>query len=145
MGLKIMSLRANLLFVLFGLSLFIFAQTKNGDKKLLQGKWVFEEAYTEHVNLNRTLYLDLYNSYVEIYPEIEISQDKIILLDNEYGKLHKVNYEVSGNYLGFDFSLGKAFIAEWTIFEDKLYMEQSVIYPEGGSKEITVLLTYKRK
>lgn len=138
-----MHLKAYLLFMLFSLSLFTFGQTRNDDKKLLQGKWVFEDASTH--NLNRAMSFDLYNSYIEIYPEIEITQDTILLIDNEYEKFHKVKYEVNGNYLGFDFSSGKTFITEWAIFEDKLHMEQTIADPDGGSKDVTVLLTYKRK
>lgn len=127
--------------ILLGVSFSVFAQTKSDDKKLLLGEWTFETAVVNYPG--HTTYFDIQNYYIDLYQEIKIDVNTLSFLYDE--KIHTVKYEIEGNYLGFEISSEKTFIAEWAIVGDKLYMEKSIKDPSDQSKDVLVLITYKRK
>ena len=88
--------------------------------------------------------MKLINDYYKFYAEIEVKEN-VALLKNSDEKTQEIKYEVDGNYLGFDLPSGESYIAEWTIIEDKLYMEFSVFHPNDTLKKVNLLIVYKRK
>jgi len=141
MEIKYIRLKAYLFFIFCSLSFAAMAQTNKDNTELLQGEWVFEDASIPGTEYR--IHLDLDNSYIKLYTEIEVKGDTVFLKDDE--ETQKMKYEIDGNYLGIEFSSGKAFIAEWVIFEDKLYLEFSGNDIYDASKKVDVLLVYKRK
>jgi len=142
MEFKNIRFRACILFVFCSISSFAVAQTQIDDLELLQGEWTNEGASV--FDTERTISLDPGNSFMEIYAEIEIIGDTILLRDH-LGEVQKAKYEVNGNYLGFDLHLRESFITEWAIFEDKLYLEFNTFHPFGAPRKVNALLVYKRK
>ncbi len=136
-----------LLIIFFSISLFSIAQIKENDKSLLLGEWVWENASI--VDNKQPISFDFYNDYYKFYEEVEIKENVAFLKNNDE-KTQNVKYEVDGDYLGFDLPSGKSYIAEWTIFEDKLYMEFIYMefnspYPSDESRKGSLLVIYKRK
>ncbi len=131
-----------LLIIFFSISLFSIAQTKENDKASLLGEWTWEEASI--ADDKQPITFDLYNPYCKFYAEIEVKEN-VALLKNSDEKTQEIKYEVDGNYLGFDLPSGESYIAEWTIIEDKLYMEFSVFHPNDTLKKVNLLIVYKRK
>lgn len=134
--------KVQLLIIFFSISLFSIAQTKENDKKLLLGEWVWEEASI--ADDKEPMGLDLYNDYYKFYAEAEVKEN-VIFLKNREEKTHEAKYETDGNYLGVDLLSGEAYIAEWAILEDKLYLEFNTLHPYDLSKKVSLLVVYKRK
>lgn len=135
------SLRANLVLIFASLSFFISAQTKENNKELLQGKWIYEDAYIpddEH-----PMSFDLYNTSFKFYDEIEVKEDVVSLTDSE--KTQRVKYEAEGNALAVDLSSGEPLTAEWVIQDDKLYLEFSCLHPYEESKKVNLWVVYIKK
>ncbi len=131
-----------LLIIFFSISLFSIAQTKENDKASLLGEWTWEEASI--ADDKQPITFDLYNPYCKFYAEIEVKEN-VVFLKNDGEETQEIKYEVDGNYLGFDLPSGESYIAEWTIFEDKLYMEFNSPYPSDESRKGSLLVIYKRK
>lgn len=133
--------KVQLLIIFLSMSLFSIAQTKENDKALLLGEWVWENAVIE--DDKNSISFDLYNDYYKFYAEVEIKEN-VAFLKNSDEETQEIKYEADGNYLGFDLPSGESYIVEWTIFEDKLYMEFSVYHP-NTLKKVNLLIIYKRK
>jgi hypothetical protein len=131
-----------LLIIFFSISLFSIAQTKENDKSLLLGEWIWEGASIAEGK--RPVTFDLYNDYYTFYSEIEVAENTVVLKEEDEKTL-EVKYEVDGNYVGIELPSGKSFIAEWVIIEDKLYLEFSVSGLDNTSKKENLLVVYKRK
>lgn len=134
--------KVQLLIIFFSISLFSIAQTKENDKSLLLGEWLWEEASI--ADDKQPMGFDPDNAYYKFYTEINAKEATAILKDSEE-KIQEIKYEVNGNFLGFSFSSGESFIAEWAILEDKLYMEFSVFHPYDALRKVKLLVVYKRK
>lgn len=134
--------KIQLLVIFFCMSLFSMAQTKENDKKLLLGEWVWIEASID--DDKHPITFDLYNDYYKFYEELEV-KGNMVFLKNSDEKTQEVKYEVNGNYLGVDLPSGESLIAEWAIIEDKLYLEFGNTHPYDRSKKINLLVVYKRK
>ena len=142
MEFKIICPRVCLLIIFFCLSWTAVAQTKdNNDKKLLLGEWLWDE--TTIADDKWPISLDLGNDYIRFYDEIEIGEEIVLIKDVE--EPQKLKYEINGNYVGLNLPSGESFIAEWTIFKDKLYLEFDSFHPYDTSKEVKVLLVYRKK
>ncbi|MBS5978501.1 MAG: hypothetical protein KIB51_02005 [Dysgonomonas mossii] len=142
MELKNIYSKSLLLIIFFSMSLFSIAQTKENDKNLLLGEWVWEEASI--ADGKQLISFDFYNDYYKFYAEIEVKEN-VVFLKNSDERTQEVKYEVDGNYLGFDLPSRESYIAEWTILDDKLYMEFSISSPDNTLKKVNLLIIYKRK
>ncbi|MDR1707583.1 hypothetical protein [Dysgonomonas sp.] len=142
MELKNIYSKSLLLIIFFSMSLFSIAQTKENDKNLLLGEWVWEEASI--ADDKQLISFDFYNDYYKFYAEIEVKENEVFLKNSDE-KTQEVKYEVDGNYLGFDLPSRESYIAEWTILDDKLYMEFSISSPDNTLKKVNLLIIYKRK
>lgn len=142
MELKNIYSKSLLLIIFFSMSLFSIAQTKENDKNLLLGEWVWEEASI--ADGKQLISFDFYNDYYKFYAEIEVKENEVFLKNSDE-KTQEVKYEVDGNYLGFDLPSRESYIAEWTILDDKLYMEFSISSPDNTLKKVNLLIIYKRK
>ena len=131
-----------LLIIFFSISLFSIAQTKENDKSLLLGEWVWENASI--IDNKQPISFDFYNDYYKFYEEVEIKENEVFLKNSDE-KTQDAKYEVDGNYLGFDLPSGESYIAEWVILEDKLYMEFSIPSLDNVLKKVNLLVIYKRK
>lgn len=141
MKLNIIHSRICLLFIFCCLSWFAVAQANDDEKKLLLGKWVFEDASIP-VNEYETSFA-LNNKYIKFYSEIEINSKELLIKDKK--KVHKSKYEIAGNFLHFDLPSGESIVADWDIIEGELYLEYKTKDIFDASKEMSVLLLYKRK
>ncbi|MBF0647617.1 hypothetical protein IR083_02140 [Dysgonomonas sp. GY75] len=140
MILKVTYLKASLLLLFFCLSLFSFAQTKDGDKNLLQGKWVLENLSV--VEIKDSGYTKINKSGdVDIFSEMEIKQDTIIIVHN--GKILKGEYKFYDTNLSFE-TLPLPFNTGWYLFENKLHLQQDVIDPDGKSPKKIVSFILKQ-
>jgi len=134
--------KVQLLIIFFSMSLFSIAQTKENDKNLLLGEWVWEEASL--TDDKQPISFDFYNDYYKFYAEIEVKENEVFLKNSDE-KTQEVKYEVDENYLGFDLPSRESYIAEWAILDDKLYMEFSISSPDNTLKKVNLLIIYKRK
>ncbi len=130
-----------LLIIFFSISLFSIAQTKENDKSLLLGEWIWQEASI--ADDKQPMGFDLDNAYYKFYAKINAKEAIAILKDSEE-KIQEIKYEFNGNYLGIELPTGESYIAEWAILEDKLYMEFSVFHPYDTSRKVNLLLVYKK-
>lgn len=142
MELKNIYSKALLLILFFSMSLFSIAQTKENDKSLLLGEWLWEEASI--ADDKQPMGFDPNNAYYKFYTEINAKEATAILKDSEE-IIQEIKYEVNGNFLGFSLSSGESYIAEWVILGDKLYLEFSVFHPYDTSRKVKLLVVYKRK
>jgi len=117
-----------------------FAQLKNEQKQIPEGKWVLESvsAFEENVQIP----FGVENIDFEIPTEINIQQDEITFIRKEGAT--KVNYDVvvRGNFLCF------SACAEWKIVDNRLQLQwgQDIMNnPTGDLKMRTITLDYKFK
>lgn len=138
-------LRILLLSIFCTLSWFAIARmgTNDTDKNVtsLQGKWKWEAASIP-VNEYETSFA-FNNKYIKFYSEIEINAEALLIKDKK--KVHKSKYEVAENFLHFDLPTGESIVADWAIIDGELYLEYKTKDIFDASKEMSVLLLYKRK
>lgn len=139
MMMKSMYFRISLLLIFLSASLFTFAQTKNNDKELLQGKWVLESVAAHDPNKPEPLQIEDLN--IEIYSEIEIKNDVATLISKQ--NTLKGKYKIDNSYLNFDLP-ATSFVVEWGIVENELHLLQRIEEPTETSGMILVSSIYKR-
>lgn len=135
--------RVCLLIIFCSLSWLAVAQTsKNYDKKMLLGQWLWDE--TTILDDEYPMSFDLNNDYFKFYDEIDISENNTVVLKDLETDL-RVKYDVNENYLGFELPSGESFIGEWAILQNKLYVEFDSFHPYNPSKKVKVLIVYRKR
>ena len=116
-----------------------FAQLKNEQKQILEGKWVFESvsAFEENVQIP----FSVENIYFEIPVEMDIQQDEVTFIRK--GGEVKVKYDDVVRRKSFCFPI----CGGWEIVDSKLQLNwgQDTDSPTGGTIIRTIVLSYSRK
>lgn len=142
MILRIIRLKTFLLLIFLTLSSIVFSQGKTDDRKLLLGKWVFEDVIpSENVD---SVQMELINSYLKPGLEIIMRQESMTFRNNTSSE--KGEYVLNGHFLYFNIN-GNSIGYEWGIMDNKLYLEGSLDTTDKEGKDITLvaIFVYKRQ
>ncbi|GEM_PF-6084221 len=142
MILRIIRLKTFLLLIFLTLSSIVFSQGKTDDRKLLLGKWVFEDVIpSENVD---SVQMELINSSLKPGLEIIMRQEGMTFRNNTNSEKGKyilnediLYFNINSNSIGY----------EWGIMDNKLYLEGSLDTTDKEGKDITLvaIFVYKRQ
>ena len=122
-------------FMLLG-SFSVFAQVKNEQKQILEGKWVLENVSAFEKNVQ--IQFSAENLDFEAPVEINVQQDELTFVYKE--NTTKVGYDVfsiDGKYLCF------SVCTEWKITDNKLQLQ---LLPDMDEENpIIIILNYNKK
>ena len=114
----------------------VFAQTKDEQKKLPEGRWVLEKvtAFEENVQIIPFNADSLHCCTIPI--EINVQKEKIVLTGKDEVKFVA---SIRGKYVCFPIC------AEWKIVENKLQLQWKQDLESQELRMMTIVLTYKSK
>ena len=109
--------------------------------KALQGKWVLDVIKPFYGNDPSSVNIN--NINIEIYKEIEFKRDSVFTTSDKQSLAGKFNVDGNGGQIIFNFS-NLSFDSGWSVINNNLYIQQTIVNTEDSSKTIYISFVYKR-